>query len=57
MGKLWTRSILYVIIKEKLLVRYVMQDKIMGCIYGGAIGDAMGYPIEFYRDSELKTLF
>ena len=24
-------------------------DKIMGCLYGGAIGDALGYPVEFFR--------
>ena len=34
-----------------------MRFKIMGCLYGGAIGDAMGFPIEFYSDIELKEYF
>ena len=29
-----------------------MLDKIKGCIFGGAIGDALGYAIEFYREDE-----
>ncbi len=24
-----------------------LQDRILGCIYGGAVGDALGYPVEF----------
>ncbi len=28
-------------------------DKIMGCLYGGAIGDALGYPVEFFRKGEI----
>ena len=23
------------------------QDKIRGCLFGGAVGDALGYPVEF----------
>lgn len=28
------------------------RSKALGCIYGGAIGDAMGYPVEFLNDME-----
>lgn len=28
-------------------------DKIMECLYGGAIGDAFGYPVEFLRKEEI----
>ena len=27
----------------------IIQDKIRGCLMGGAVGDALGYPIEFMR--------
>lgn len=29
------------------------QDKIRGCLFGGAIGDALGYPVEFMSDKEI----
>lgn len=32
-------------------------DKIQGCIYGLAIGDALGYPIEFYTANKIKYTF
>lgn len=28
-------------------------DKIRGCLYGGAVGDALGYPVEFSREKEI----
>lgn len=34
-----------------------MLDKIKGCIYGGAIGDALGYAIEFYREDEIFSTY
>ena len=30
-----------------------MKDKIRGSLFGGAIGDALGYPVEFMRSSEI----
>ena len=33
------------------------KNKFLGCIYGLAIGDALGYPVEFLRLSEIKDLF
>lgn len=29
------------------------RDKIYGCIIGGAIGDALGYPVEFLSEKEI----
>ena len=26
---------------------YTYIDRVMGCLYGGAVGDALGYPVEF----------
>lgn len=34
-----------------------MDNKIKGCIFGGAIGDALGYPIEFYGNTQLHNEF
>ncbi len=28
-------------------------DKIRGCMFGGAVGDALGYPVEFLRASDI----
>lgn len=30
------------------------QDKIRGSLLGGAIGDALGYPVEFMSYSQIK---
>lgn len=32
-------------------------DKVMGCLYGGAIGDALGYPVEFLRKEEIVKAY
>ena len=32
-------------------------DKFEGCLLGGAIGDALGWPVEFYRLSEIKRKY
>ena len=31
--------------------RAVYLDKVRGCLFGGAIGDALGYPIEFMKEN------
>ena len=32
-------------------------DKFRGCLVGGAIGDALGYPVEFMRISEIREKY
>ena len=32
-------------------------DKYKGCLFGGAVGDALGYPIEFYSEEEIFTIY
>lgn len=34
-----------------------MMEKFSGCMYGLAIGDAVGYPVEFYSNKDLGKLF
>lgn len=33
------------------------KDKIRGSLIGGAIGDALGYPVEFASYSNIKSMF
>lgn len=35
----------------------MMQEKYRGCLIGGAIGDALGYPIEFLRFSDIQAQY
>jgi len=37
----------------KRVCNYVQLDAIKGCLIGGAIGDALGFSVEFYEDSEI----
>ena len=32
-------------------------DKYRGCLFGGAVGDALGYPIEFRNAEEIFTIY
>ena len=32
----------------------VLLDKVRGCLYGGAIGDAMGSPVEWYTPAQMR---
>ena len=32
---------------------YTYIDRVMGCLYGGAVGDALGYPVEFLEKEEI----
>ena len=31
-----------------------IQDRIRGCMFGGAVGDALGYPVEFLVEEQIK---
>ncbi len=33
------------------------QDHFRGCLLGGAIGDALGWPVEFLQYSEIKSKY
>lgn len=33
------------------------QDRIRGSLFGGAVGDALGYPVEFLREGQLFSCF
>ena len=35
----------------------MIKDKVLGCIIGGAVGDALGYPIEFRSHREIVSQF
>ena len=37
----------------KRVCHYVQLDAIQGCLIGGAIGDALGFPVEFYEDCDI----
>ena len=32
-------------------------DRIRGCLFGGAVGDALGYPVEFMGESQIRSRF
>ena len=40
-------------VEEKRREREVYRDKIRGCLFGGAVGDALGYPIEFMKEDAI----
>ncbi len=42
---------------EKRKKAEVHLDAIRGCIYGGAVGDALGYPIEFLSERDIFSSF
>ena len=35
----------------------IHQDRALGCVVGGAVGDALGYPVEFKKWAEIKRRF
>ncbi len=39
--------------EKRMNQRISVSDRIRGCIYGGAVGDALGYPVEFLSEDEI----
>lgn len=37
--------------------REVVLDKIRGCLFGGAVGDALGYPVEFRSAEQIRIIY
>lgn len=33
------------------------KDRIRGCLFGGASGDALGYPVEFLSDDDIRVQY
>ena len=44
-------------ILQKLKGKEVNLDKIMGSLVGGAVGDALGYPVEFYNEADIEEKY
>lgn len=41
------------IYEEKPDKSFLIQDSIRGCMMAGAAGDALGYPVEFWKKSQI----
>ena len=35
----------------------IMQERFRGCLIGGAIGDALGYPVEFLELADIQDKY
>lgn len=46
----------YIIIDSKVVIYMNRKARILGCLMGGAIGDALGYQIEFERGIENREV-
>lgn len=44
-------------IPEKREEKGIHLDAIRGCIFGGAVGDALGYPVEFYQEDAIFSRY
>ncbi len=42
---------------EEIRKTEVYLDQIRGCLIGGAVGDALGYPIEFYEEDQIFSRY
>ena len=42
---------------ERIKASEVRLDAIRGCLYGGAVGDALGYPVEFLSENAIFRAF
>ena len=43
--------------RKKIEESEVNLDKIRGCLFGGAVGDALGYPVEFMNEAQIFMRF
>ena len=34
-----------------------LRDRFRGCLVGGAAGDALGYPVEFQHEEEIRSRY
>lgn len=48
------RALLPMMQKER---KPTVKEKIQGCLYGGAVGDALGYPVEFLSLDEIRAKY
>lgn len=42
---------------ENILKSRSNLDRVRGCLFGGAVGDALGYPVEFMDESQIRAHF
>ena len=42
---------------ENILKSRSNLDRVRGCLFGGAVGDALGYPVEFMGESQIRSHF
>ena len=42
---------------ENILKSRSNLDKVRGCLFGGAVGDALGYPVEFMGEEQIRSHF
>ena len=42
---------------QRIKAKEIHLDAIRGCIFGGAVGDALGYPVEFLREEEIFAIY
>ncbi len=43
--------------KERIKATEVNLDRIRGCLIGGAVGDALGYPVEFKKEADIFSKY
>ena len=46
-----------VIMNKKHLLRQILDDKALGCLVGGAVGDALGYAVEFEQWPYIRNTY
>ena len=43
--------------QDGLMEEEIILDKIKGSLFGGAMGDALGYPVEFMSESQITSKY